>query len=506
MRHRTVLSQHTLWTLTGTSLLLVLAGQATQAQDFSLSAHFGEVTLSSGFTPDPHVIQLSAGGSSNASDADSSCVGNISNAPDYKLNYTAGNWPLGFFVDSEVDTTLLINDPQGNWHCNDDSEFLRDLNPLNPGVQITNPTSGRYDIWVGVWNSDNNFSDATLVITEYSTDSWAGLDIGTRLQEEEEFLNIAPYFGDDSGLWPNDGQCDDPRFSGRGMADRLVNYSRLGDATDCNTLFNSGRIEENDRYLQRFTGRLSSSDPVMDGRGYYTTRTFDGVRGERVLLDLRSQDFDTYLIIRGPGGWEDRNDDFGDITRSLLLVDIEEPGEYEVIVTSFSSGATGNYELLVDRVTDFNAFPDSLALNGYLGSASKIEPEGGYFEEAFEFFGRAGTAMEISLSSSDFDPFIELSLPDGSFLDNASWEGSTELSRIQLELPDDGIYTVLASALHLDASGDFRLEVSPWAPQAQASTPAEPIPEPALPAIPETPSPPVEEAPSIGTIQFDSKH
>jgi hypothetical protein len=49
-------------------------------------------------------------------------------------------------------------------------------------------------------------------------------------------------FGDDSGRWANDGECDDPRFEGEGMAAVLVEEDRLRDATDCRTLFERGAI------------------------------------------------------------------------------------------------------------------------------------------------------------------------------------------------------------------------------------------------------------------------
>ncbi|MED5534060.1 MAG: hypothetical protein VX690_00010 [Pseudomonadota bacterium] len=49
-------------------------------------------------------------------------------------------------------------------------------------------------------------------------------------------------FGDDSSRWAEDGECDDPRFQGAGMASTLVNEDRFSDATDCQDLYNLGRI------------------------------------------------------------------------------------------------------------------------------------------------------------------------------------------------------------------------------------------------------------------------
>ena len=47
-------------------------------------------------------------------------------------------------------------------------------------------------------------------------------------------------FGDDSGFYPNDGECDDGRFEGEGMG---VTSQVRGDATDCRALYREGRVQ-----------------------------------------------------------------------------------------------------------------------------------------------------------------------------------------------------------------------------------------------------------------------
>jgi hypothetical protein len=46
-----------------------------------------------------------------------------------------------------VDTMLLVNTPDGNWHFNDDI-------PSAPNSSITfeNPMQGQYDIWTGSYS------------------------------------------------------------------------------------------------------------------------------------------------------------------------------------------------------------------------------------------------------------------------------------------------------------------------------------------------------------------
>lgn len=50
-------------------------------------------------------------------------------------------------------------------------------------------------------------------------------------------------FGADTSKWANDGECDDPRFSGPGMTTTtLLDADIRADATDCKTAFDAGQI------------------------------------------------------------------------------------------------------------------------------------------------------------------------------------------------------------------------------------------------------------------------
>lgn len=127
--------------------------------DFSLEPAFGSADLMASFAPDPYTVEIYAGGSVDTLTALNDCAaGMIAEAPDFRVHYTAGSFPLTFSVTSQADTTLVINDPQGNWVCNDDSD------QLNPMVTFRRPSTGQYDIWVGTWGEDN--PQGMLAITE----------------------------------------------------------------------------------------------------------------------------------------------------------------------------------------------------------------------------------------------------------------------------------------------------------------------------------------------------
>lgn len=153
-------------TLLGSAALIVgmtltLGEAQAQTPDWTGTPSYGSHHLSAGFTPDPWVQHLQAGGSTVVNNSlGPSCTGNIlASAPDLDLYYTAGSLPLYVTVESSADTTLVISAPDGRWYCNDD------FNGLNPLVLFQNPLSGLYNIWVGVYGS-SHLQPATLKITE----------------------------------------------------------------------------------------------------------------------------------------------------------------------------------------------------------------------------------------------------------------------------------------------------------------------------------------------------
>lgn len=137
---------------------LMIAGPA-MAQSAHLTANFGEISLSAGFTPDPYRVSMTAGGSINGARLPGSCLGNISEAPDFEVTYDAGSLPLVFRTISSSDTTLIINGPDGRWYCDDDS-----FGDLDAEVRFNRPQSGVYDVWVGTVQGGT--ASATLLITE----------------------------------------------------------------------------------------------------------------------------------------------------------------------------------------------------------------------------------------------------------------------------------------------------------------------------------------------------
>ncbi len=125
-----------------------------------LNPTHGSVTLDSGFTPDPHTLTVSAGGSMDV--GVTGCdYGYVSAAPTYTLDYTGSGTDLSFYARSGDDTMLLINDLNHlTWVCDDDS-----FGDRNPVVTFPDAAPGLYIIWVGTYNPGAPVS-ATLHISK----------------------------------------------------------------------------------------------------------------------------------------------------------------------------------------------------------------------------------------------------------------------------------------------------------------------------------------------------
>jgi S1-C subfamily serine protease len=138
----------------------LLATPATpQALDVAAPPSYGTVQLSAGFIPDPHIVALTAGGPDRVPTHGAECVGFVNAAaPDLDLHYQAGDYRLFIHVDSRADTTLVINAPDGSWHCSDDALGL------DPLVDFATPLAGLYSIWVGAF--DRELPEALLYISE----------------------------------------------------------------------------------------------------------------------------------------------------------------------------------------------------------------------------------------------------------------------------------------------------------------------------------------------------
>ena len=120
------------------------------------------VTLAPGFTA-PNMLEGRAGGLTDASSLGDGCIGRIGSDPDHTVTLSAAIPNLRVFAQAGEDITLVIQQPDGSYICDDDTEGL------NPLVTQENWAAGDYKIWVGSYNTEDGGAAYKLGFSEDGT-------------------------------------------------------------------------------------------------------------------------------------------------------------------------------------------------------------------------------------------------------------------------------------------------------------------------------------------------
>ena len=94
----------------------------------------------------PASATVTAGGGDRNAIPGSGCSGFINNATPSATVEVSGSGPLAIYAVSGSDTTMLVSDPSGLWHCSDDA------NGSNPAVTFTDAAPGTYVVWIGTFS------------------------------------------------------------------------------------------------------------------------------------------------------------------------------------------------------------------------------------------------------------------------------------------------------------------------------------------------------------------
>ncbi len=104
----------------------------------------------------PFTQEMVAGGELGAYDIELDndlCTGFISPVPTFKFDWEGEADKLVLFFEADADTTLVVQNPNGTFQCDDDADGAANLNPY---LDLT-PIPGSYALWVG------SFEPSTLV-------------------------------------------------------------------------------------------------------------------------------------------------------------------------------------------------------------------------------------------------------------------------------------------------------------------------------------------------------
>ncbi|WP_355661150.1 hypothetical protein [Halomonas salifodinae] len=169
-----------------------------------------------------------------------------------------------------------------------------------------------------------------------------------------------------------------------------------------------------------------------------------------VTIDLKSDDFDAYLELSGQGV-STSDDDGGEGLDSRIRQRLE-AGSYTIVARSFSSGASGLFELAV-AAFDIGDLPSGGELTLGEPLQAWLEP-GARDYYAFEIT-EAGR-YRLDMMSSDLDAYLEL---EGNGIALSNDDGGSGLdSRIQTHL-EPGEYRAIARSYNNSSSGTYTLSL-----------------------------------------------
>jgi hypothetical protein len=97
-------------------------------------------------------------------------------------------------------------------------------------------------------------------------------------------------------------------------------------------------------------GRLTRDDQLIEDTTYAQIWTIQGHAGQAVTIDLESDEFDPFIMIRGPGitgGQAYQDDDSGGNCNARLTASFPQTGEYRIAVNTVDKRAIGAFTLSV---------------------------------------------------------------------------------------------------------------------------------------------------------------
>jgi hypothetical protein len=420
-------------------------------------------------------------------------------------NYATGENAMWLMNGTSLNSGVLLNAvPDINWHISGTGDFngdgktdlvwrnyatgenavwLMNGTNLNSGVLLNAVPDINWHIsGTGDFNGDGK---TDLLWRNYATgENAAWLMNGTNLNSGV-FLNAVPDLN-----WSSEGTGD---FNGDGKTDLLWRNYATGDnavwlMNGANIASTAGLMPVSDQNWQmkakdnptgswieipgatgttNINGKLSTNDitnPTHAGSyaDDYQLKGFNA--GQQVQINLFSSDFDTYLqlINAATGQVIAYNDDANSSQNSQLMFTVQSGMNYLVRATSYDSNVTGNYSLRASKYTAIsrtNLSPGQ-TLSGNLTSTDGRDTLrfGPYADDYLLTGVTSGQQVQINLSSSDFDTYLELvNANTGQLIDYNDDSYNSVNSQLSFTVASGINYLVRATSYDAGVTGSYTI-------------------------------------------------
>ncbi|WP_046653502.1 PPC domain-containing protein [Brevundimonas diminuta] len=217
------------------------------------------------------------------------------------------------------------------------------------------------------------------------------------------------------------------------------------------------------------TGSLGANSAEDDDGKRYDAYAFRTSAGERVKIDLESDDFDSFLrvgrIVNDAFVQMAENDDGGSSLNARLVFTAPQAGEYLIRVTSYNGSAEGDYRLSMEQGPPApTAAPVTIGEEtwGRLNSDSATSDSGAP-ADLYRFSGRAGQRVAITMKADGFDTYLELFDANHNSLATDDDSAGDLNARLTHTLAEDGDYLIEARAFS-SGEGPYTLNIEEIAP------------------------------------------
>ena len=211
-------------------------------------------------------------------------------------------------------------------------------------------------------------------------------------------------------------------------------------------------------------GALTEDDAKGIAGATADSYRFSGREGQRIRIEMSSDEFDTYLELFDADQVSLAYDDDGaEGTNSRLTFTLPRTGTYLIEARAFTE-ATGAYSLSVTEVEPEKApepLPFGSTIQGEIEATDPLDNLDRGFD-AYAFEGVAGQRIQAIMRSGDFDTYLQIGRASAEFEvlafdDDGLGEGFD--SRLSFTLPEDGGYVLRALPLVADEDGLYSLEL-----------------------------------------------
>lgn len=187
-------------------------------------------------------------------------------------------------------------------------------------------------------------------------------------------------------------------------------------------------------------------------------------------IDLSSDDFDAYLVLKGQGDFLREDDDSAGNLDARISAFLD-PGEYQITArrSYYAEGAEGLYHLEVSSkalshdLQNGGELPLGESIHGWYDASINYESQPLRYQLTLE----EDAILTLEMLSADFDTYLELEGEGLHLRDDDGGDGTN--SRLRHRLPA-GDYTVTARSFSsYDSAGVFELRTSVTAPSGQTN-------------------------------------